>query len=99
MVKTNKENLLEVALVGEVTHTSMHPSYTTTWDNQPLLGVGRGGIVYNVKVGDPCFGWAWGEGGARGIRGRSRQRPGEGLLQEPLSRAFSVTGSVTEDLS
>ena len=30
MVKMNKENLLEVALVGEVTHTSMHPSYTTT---------------------------------------------------------------------
>lgn len=61
MVKMNKENLLEVALVGEVTHTSMHPSYTTTWDNQPLLGVGKGGIVYNVKVGDPCFGWEQGE--------------------------------------
>ena len=30
MVKTNKKNLLEVALVGEITHTSMHPSYTTT---------------------------------------------------------------------
>ncbi len=61
MVKTNKENLLEVALIGEVTHTATPPSYTTTWDNKPWLGIGRGGIVYNVKVGDPCFGWAQGE--------------------------------------
>ncbi|UCD45358.1 MAG: DUF4438 domain-containing protein [Candidatus Bathyarchaeota archaeon] len=61
MVKTNKENLLEVALIGEVTHTATPPSYTTTWDNKPWLGIGRGGIVYNVKVGDPCFGWVQGE--------------------------------------
>jgi hypothetical protein len=26
-----------------------------------MIGLGRGGIKYNVKIGDPCFGWAWGE--------------------------------------
>jgi len=61
MVKTNKDKLLEVALIGEITHPAVAPSYTTGWDEKPLLGLGRGGIVYNVKVGDPCFGWAWGE--------------------------------------
>ncbi|MCW4036700.1 MAG: DUF4438 domain-containing protein [Candidatus Bathyarchaeota archaeon] len=61
MVRTNKANLLEVALIGEVTHSAVAPTYTTGWDQRPLLGLGRGGIVYNVKVGDQCFGWAWGE--------------------------------------
>jgi len=23
------------------------------------MGYGWGGIVYNIKVGNPCFGWAW----------------------------------------
>jgi len=61
MVRTNRENLLEVALKGEITHSAVAPSYTTGWDERPRLGLGRGGIVYNVKVGDPCFGWAMGE--------------------------------------
>jgi len=61
MVRTNKSNLLQVAIVGEITHPSVDPSYMTKWDNEPIVGMGRGGIVYNVKVGDPCFGWAWGE--------------------------------------
>jgi hypothetical protein len=61
MVKTNKDNLLQVAIIGEITHPTVDPSYMTKWDNEPIVGMGRGGIVYNVKVGDPCFGWAWGE--------------------------------------
>lgn len=61
MVKTNKDNLLQVAIIGEITHPTVDPSYMTKWDNEPIIGMGRGGIVYNVKVGDPCFGWAWGE--------------------------------------
>ncbi|MFP3951726.1 MAG: DUF4438 domain-containing protein [Candidatus Bathyarchaeia archaeon] len=61
MVKTNKERLLEVALIGEITHPSVEGTYLTGWDGAPRIGVGRGGIVYNVKIGDSCFGWAWGE--------------------------------------
>lgn len=61
MVKTNRDNLLEVALIGEITHSAVAPSYTTGWDQRPRIGLGQGGIVYNVKVGDPCFGWEMGE--------------------------------------
>ena len=61
MVKTNEESLLEVALVGEITHPAVEGTYMTGWDGTPQVALGRGGIVYNVKVGDPCFGWAWGE--------------------------------------
>jgi len=61
LVKTNKDSLLEVALVGEITHPAVEGTYMTGWDGAPQMGLGRGGIVYNVKIGDPCFGWAWGE--------------------------------------
>ena len=61
MVKTNEESLLKVALVGEITHPAVEGYYLTAWDGGSRLGLGRGGIVYNVEVGDPCFGWAWGD--------------------------------------
>jgi hypothetical protein len=61
MLKTNEDNLLKVALVGEITHPAVEFSYMTSWDGEPKMGLGRGGIIYNVEVGDPCFGWAWGE--------------------------------------
>jgi len=61
MVKTNKDSLLKEAVIGQITHTAVEPRYTTTWDGKPKLAVGGGGIVYNVKIGDPCFGWASGE--------------------------------------
>lgn len=55
------DSLLEVALLGKITHPVLGGSYLTGWDGKPMVGLGRGGIVYNVKVGDLCFGWAWGE--------------------------------------
>jgi len=61
MVKTNKASLLEIGVIGEVTHASVEVPYTTGWDGKPTVSMGRGGIVYNVKPGDPCFGWAWGD--------------------------------------
>jgi hypothetical protein len=61
MIRTNRGSLLEVALIGEITHPVVEGSYMTAWDGTPMVGMGRGGIVYNVRVGDPCFGWAWGE--------------------------------------
>ena len=73
-------------LVGEIIPPRSRVILHTGMGRAPQMGLGWGGIVYNVKVGNPCFGWARGEGGARGIRGRSRQRPGEGLLHELLSR-------------
>ena len=60
-MNTNVESLLKVALVGEITHPAVEGAYITAWDGTPMVGLGRGGINYNVNVGDLCFGWAWGE--------------------------------------
>ncbi len=61
MVKTNRESLLEIAVVGELTHPAIDTRYVNNWDGKPSVGLGQGGIVYNVKPGTSCFGWAWGE--------------------------------------
>jgi hypothetical protein len=61
MVETNKKNLLEVAVLGKIVHPVVESLYITSWEGKPMIGLGRGGIKYNVKIGDPCFGWAWGE--------------------------------------
>lgn len=77
MLRTNRENLLEVAVLGEITHPAVEGSYMTGWDGEPTVGVGRGGIVYNVKVGDPCFGWAWGEKVEPGVSADGTGEDGE----------------------
>ena len=61
MVKTNRENLLEIGVIGEITHPAIDTRYVNNWKGKPSVGLGQGGIVYNVKIGDSCFGWAWGE--------------------------------------
>lgn len=62
MIKTNKDKLIIQEVLGRISHPlgSGSPSstnYVTTWDGKPKLGIGSGGIKYNVKVGDSCFGW------------------------------------------
>jgi hypothetical protein len=62
LLKTNKDKLIIQEVLGRISHPlgSGSPSstnYVTTWDGKPKLGIGSGGIKYNVKVGDPCFGW------------------------------------------
>lgn len=61
MVKTNREKLLEIGVIGEITHPAIDTRYVNNWDGKPSVGLGQGGIVYNIKPGDSCFGWAWGE--------------------------------------
>ncbi len=59
MLKTNVENLVKMKVQGEVIHPELwvESGYATTWDGRPKLTVGIGGIVHNVRVGDPVFGW------------------------------------------
>ncbi len=63
MIYTNKEKLLSQSVTGKISHPIMlvngglSGGYVTTWDGKPKIGLGIGGIKYNVKVGDPCFGW------------------------------------------
>lgn len=64
VVTTNEDKLMEQALLGKVTPPTMLlesgliGGYVTTWDGRPKIGIGVGGIKYNVRVGDPCLGWA-----------------------------------------
>lgn len=63
MIKTNKNKLVIQEVVGKISHPTMMTiggtsgSYVTTWNGKPKIGIGVGGIKYNVKVGDSCFGW------------------------------------------
>jgi hypothetical protein len=61
-VKTNARHLVCVSTTGQVAHPA-YPGlpaepYRLTADGKPFLWPTFGGIVYNVSVGDPAFGWA-----------------------------------------
>ncbi len=57
-ISTNKDKILTLAGQGEVAPAAPSTSYTTTWDGKPKMAIGIGGINYNLKIGDPIFGWA-----------------------------------------
>jgi len=75
MIKTNKDNLVKMAILGEITPPVTMGGYATTWDGQPTMPVGYGGINYNVKVGDPCYGWAAGDHVEPGVTLQGKERP------------------------
>ena len=45
--------------MGEIIHPELwiERGFATTWDGRPKITVGIGGIVHNVRIGDPVFGW------------------------------------------
>ncbi|MDH5200605.1 MAG: DUF4438 domain-containing protein [Candidatus Bathyarchaeota archaeon] len=63
-ISTNRDKLMRQALLGKIAPPKMLVEggliggYVTTWDGRPKIGIGVGGIKYNVGVGDPCLGWA-----------------------------------------
>lgn len=61
MIKTNRDRLLKYAVIGRIVPPVVENRYVTTWEGKPKIGVGRGGINYNIKVGDSCFGFESGE--------------------------------------
>lgn len=69
MIKTNQEQLVEVSVCGEIAHPEVPcgASLSVGFDGRPFLPVGRGGVVFNVRMGDPAFGWAWGDHVAPGV--------------------------------
>jgi hypothetical protein len=64
-LKTNKDRLVRAAVMGEVNHPWANKTYDVSYDGSPRIGsglrLGMYGLKYNVKVGDPCGGWAQGE--------------------------------------
>ena len=57
MLKTNITNLVMMAVQGKVVNPGAMRIPGVDAEGTPFLLPGTGGIVYNVKVGDPAFGW------------------------------------------
>lgn len=56
---TNKAQLVAVAVSGAVSQPTLrHPGYTLNASGQGRVLPGMAGVVYNVKVGHPAFGWS-----------------------------------------
>ncbi len=74
MLIDNRDKLLKIAVQGEIVAPSS-ASYRAQWDGQPKIALGMGGIKYNLKVGDPCFGWANGDHVEPGVTIRGTEKP------------------------
>lgn len=57
MIKTNEKALVMLALQGRIAHPDEFLPYEVGHDGKPRALPGTGSITYNVKVGDPAFGW------------------------------------------
>lgn len=56
-MKTNTNRLVMQSLQGKI-HHPLGGNYRITHEGHPQILPATGGITYNVKVGDPAFGWA-----------------------------------------
>ena len=58
MLKTNRDKLVKVSVIGEVVSPIISDAvYKVTADGEPVILPGVGGITYNIRVGDPACGW------------------------------------------
>lgn len=61
MISDNRDQLVGIGVQGTVVSPELPPlpasPYQISADGQPYLLPAPGGIVYNVRVGDPAFGW------------------------------------------
>ena len=74
----NREELVVIALLGEITSPEMDQNpYEVTARGEPVVPVGTGGVCYNVRVGMPALGWV-----AEGVEpGASIANPASGANQ------------------
>jgi len=56
-VKTNKDRLVQLSVMGSIQPPTSSGSYRTTFDGTPLLVPGGAGIKLNFRVGDCAYGW------------------------------------------
>ena len=74
MIETNKDKLLKLAVMGEIV-PSGSSGYRPTWNGVPKMSLGMGGIKYNLRVGDLCYGWASGDHVEPGVTIRGKEKP------------------------
>lgn len=59
MLRTNADQLVEMAVSAQISQPSFrYPGYIPDNDGISRVLPGMSGMVYNVRVGDPAFGWA-----------------------------------------
>ncbi len=58
MLRTNAKSLIKMAVQGKVAAPMRFEAYEMDAEGRGHALPSVGGIVYNVKVGDPAFGWA-----------------------------------------
>jgi hypothetical protein len=59
VLQTNADELVMMAVAGMVSQPGLrYPGYVPTNDGLGVVLPGMAGVVYNVRVGDPAFGWA-----------------------------------------
>jgi hypothetical protein len=58
MIRTNKDRLVEMAVYGEVWPPALRTPYRPNAQGESVVFVGTAGVIINVRVGDPAFGWA-----------------------------------------
>lgn len=58
MLKTNKDRIVKISVIGEVVSPIISDAvYKVTADGEPVILPGVGGITYNIRVGDKACGW------------------------------------------
>jgi hypothetical protein len=58
LLKTNRDKLVKVSVIGEVVSPVIGDTvYKITADGEPVILPGVGGITYNIRVGDLACGW------------------------------------------
>lgn len=58
MLRTNQNRLVKVAVQGKVANAGYWGPFETSHLGDPFILPSVGGITYNVRLGDPAFGWA-----------------------------------------
>lgn len=57
MLKTNEKQLVMQSVIGEITSPKFRSPYRVSHEGQAMTLPGTGGITFNIRVGDPAFGW------------------------------------------
>ena len=57
MLRTNREKLVKLSVIGEVTSPTLKSVYNISATGVPCILPGVGGIAYNLRVGDFACGW------------------------------------------
>lgn len=57
MLRTNKDKVVKISIQGKI-HSPLGGAYRIHHSGEPRILPATGGITYNVRIGDPCFGLA-----------------------------------------